>query len=199
MEKKALTDVSGDPISVFETLVLTPSTVQSVTTVPASSLSASGDPTASALTSDSMIPSTAVEVTVQDLITELDGEETERGTLINLPGDVLFDFDKSDIRPNAEPVLARLASLIEKLPQAPVEIEGHTDGKGSETYNQSLSEQRANSVKSYLVESFGLKGARLRTRGYGENRPVAPNRHANGSDNPVGRQLNRRVEVIIAN
>ena len=182
----------------FEARVVTPSTVQSVTAIPSSNLTAGADTGASALSSGSVIGSSTVEVTVQQLITELQGVETERGTLISLPGDVLFDFDKSDIRRDAEPVLARLANLIEKLSQAPVEIEGHTDAMGSDAYNQSLSERRALSVKNYLVRGFGLDAERLQTTGYGESRPVAPNSHANGSDNPSGRQLNRRVEVIIA-
>lgn len=167
-------------------------------TVPTSSLSAGDGGALSALQGDGMIPSTAVEVTVQDLITELEGVETDRGTVISLPGDVLFDFDKSDIRADAEPVLAQLANLIEKLPQAPVEIEGHTDSKGADAYNQDLSERRADSVKAYLVGGLGVTSERLRTRGHGEKRPVAPNSNADGSDNPAGRQLNRRVEVIIA-
>lgn len=166
--------------------------------VPASSVSAGDGGALSALQSDGMIPSTTVEVTVQELITELEGVDTDRGTVISLPGDVLFDFDKSDIRADAEPVLARLASLIEKLPQAPVAIEGHTDSKGADGYNQDLSERRANAVKAYLVGGFGVGDERLRTRGHGEKRPVAPNSNADGSDNPAGRQLNRRVEVIIA-
>ena len=182
----------------FETRVVTPSSVQSVTSIPPSNLTPGGGTASSDLSSESAIGRSTVEVTVQQLISELQGAETERGTVISLPGDVLFDFDKSDIRRDAEPVLARLASLIEKLSQAAVEIEGHTDAMGSDAYNQSLSERRALSVKNHLVSGYGLAAERLGTTGYGERQPVAPNSHADGSDNPAGRQLNRRVEVIIA-
>lgn len=182
----------------FETRVVTPSSVQSVTSIPPSNLTAGGGTASSDLSSESAIGRSTVEVAVQQLISELQGAETERGTVISLPGDVLFDFDKSDIRRDAEPVLARLASLIEKLSQAAVEIEGHTDAMGSDAYNQRLSERRALSVKNHLVSGYGLAAERLRTTGYGESQPVAPNSHADGSDNPAGRQLNRRVEVIIA-
>lgn len=115
---------------------------------------------------------------------------------ITLLGDVLFDFDKSDIRPDARPVLDRLAQLLAGYPQAAVAIEGHTDAKGDDAYNQTLSERRAAAVKVYLARR-NVTAARLSTLGFGESRPVAPNATADGSDDPQGRQRNRRVEFVI--
>jgi outer membrane protein OmpA-like peptidoglycan-associated protein len=77
-----------------------------------------------------------------------------------------------------------------------ISIEGHTDSRGDDAYNQRLSLARAEAVKAYLVEK-GVAAGRLRTVGLGETRPVAPNANADGSDNEAGRQQNRRVEVIL--
>lgn len=115
--------------------------------------------------------------------------------LVSLPGDVLFDFDRSDIRVDARPVLARLASVLEAMPQASVTIVGHTDSKGDDDYNQRLSLNRAASVKAWL-SGHGV-ASRLAIEGKGEASPVAPNTLADNSDNPEGRQKNRRVEFII--
>ncbi len=76
-------------------------------------------------------------------------------------------------------------------------ISGHTDSKGSEEYNQKLSEKRAESVKKWLIENAGVNPKIIEISGYGESRPVAPNTNPDGSDNPEGRQKNRRVEIVI--
>lgn len=138
-------------------------------------------------------------ITVQQAITDLAAQKTSEGLLIVLPESILFDFDKSDIRPSAEPTLMKLAVLLKHNSQAPVAIYGHTDSLGDDTYNQTLSEKRANAVKNYLVQKLGIEAERLQTAGLGETRPVAPNVNPDGSDNPAGRQKNRRVEVIIRN
>ncbi len=78
-----------------------------------------------------------------------------------------------------------------------VTIEGHTDAKGSETYNQKLSERRAESVKNWLVAREGLRDVSFTTRGLGATKPVAPNRKPDGNDDPKGRQKNRRVEIVV--
>jgi outer membrane protein OmpA-like peptidoglycan-associated protein len=131
------------------------------------------------------------------LKSELGARETERGTLISLPGDVLFDFDKYAIRRDARPTLARLAELIRQMPEGRVLIEGHTDAKGSEAYNLKLSERRAEAVAEWLGVQEGIDTTRLDRRGLGEARPAAPNTRADGRDDPEGRQRNRRVEVIL--
>ena len=126
----------------------------------------------------------------------IDVKESETDIKINLLGDVLFDFDKATIRSEAEPTLAQIAKFIQSRGKAKVLIEGHTDAKGSESYNAKLSDRRAASVKDW----FGRHGVNVRsieTRGWGATKPVAPNKKANGSDDPDGRQKNRRVEITI--
>lgn len=115
---------------------------------------------------------------------------------LSLPGDVLFDFDRSDIRADARPVLNRMAELLRNYPRAPVDIQGHTDWMGDDAYNQALSDRRAWSVQAYLARQ-GVSAARLRPEGFGEARPVAPNARPDGADDPEGRQRNRRVEFVI--
>jgi outer membrane protein OmpA-like peptidoglycan-associated protein len=123
--------------------------------------------------------------------------ETETEIRIELSGDVLFDFDKADIRAAAEPVLTGVAAVLIQHPDAAVTIAGYTDAKGSDSYNLALSERRAASVKAWLVANGGVNGANLTTEGLGETNPVAPNAHPDGSDNPEGRQKNRRVEIAV--
>lgn len=123
-------------------------------------------------------------------------DEADGRIRITLLGDVLFDFDKSDIRPDARPVLDRLAQLLAGYPRAGVAIEGHTDAKGDDDYNLRLSERRAAAVKAYLARR-NVDAARLSTQGFGESRPVAPNAASDGADDPQGRQRNRRVEFVI--
>lgn len=133
---------------------------------------------------------------VEALKTELGAVETERGTMVSLAGDVTFDFDKATIRQGARATLDRLAELILASGEGTIAIEGHTDSRGDDAYNRRLSEQRAETVAAYL-STRGVSEDRLRTRGFGESRPVADNERADGSDNEDGRQRNRRVEVIL--
>jgi outer membrane protein OmpA-like peptidoglycan-associated protein len=123
-------------------------------------------------------------------------KETATETRIELPGDILFDFDKAEIRAAAEPTLKEVAELLRKRARGTVTIEGHTDSKGSARYNQKLSERRAMSVREWLVERGGMRNVRFRIKGYGAARPVAPNTKPNGADDPEGRQKNRRVEIV---
>jgi OOP family OmpA-OmpF porin len=102
---------------------------------------------------------------------------------------VNFDFDKSNIRPDAAVILDEAVSALSGS-SAAVSVEGHTDWVGTDAYNQGLSERRANSVKRYLVE-HGIDEARLSTVGYGESRPIASN------ETRDGRALNRRVELLV--
>ena len=115
---------------------------------------------------------------------------------IAMTGDVLFDFDKADIQPAAEPTLADIARLIASIPKGTVGIEGHTDSKGSARYNKTLSQQRAGTVADWLV-AHGADRQRLAVKAFGDTQPVAPNTLADGKDNPDGRALNRRVEFIL--
>ena len=123
-------------------------------------------------------------------------KETDLEVKINLSGDILFDFDKADLRPAAEPTLAEVVAQIQKYPRASVLIEGHTDAKGKQPYNLKLSERRAASVKNWLAAK-GIAEANVKTRGWGAAKPVAPNSKSDGSDDPDARQKNRRVEITI--
>jgi len=128
---------------------------------------------------------------VRQAMQALGAQETALEVRVDLPADVLFDFDKADIRPDASRALAQLATLIRAYPGGRVRLEGHTDAKGDDAYNQRLSERRAAAVKTWLAEREGIEGGRLSPRGVGEKRPVASN------DDEAGRQKNRRVEVVI--
>jgi outer membrane protein OmpA-like peptidoglycan-associated protein len=130
-------------------------------------------------------------------VTDLTMRETETELRIELSADVLFDFDKSDIRAEAADALKRLATILREHAGRPVRIEGHTDSKGSDAYNRALSEDRALSVRDWLAEEEGLELGKASIVGHGEAQPAAPNENPDGSDNPEGRQKNRRVEIII--
>lgn len=109
---------------------------------------------------------------------------------LNMPGNVTFATDSSDLSPAFFNVLTSVGKVLEEYEQTVVEVAGHTDSTGSDSYNQSLSERRANSVTSYL-SSQGVIGQRMITLGMGEARPVADNA------SPAGRQSNRRVEITM--
>jgi outer membrane protein OmpA-like peptidoglycan-associated protein len=147
---------------------------------------------------------TSVEQVITDLQAQTapDGskitvEKTGEGLLVNLPENILFDFDKSEIRPDAKTTLTKVNELLQSYKNAPVTINGHTDSKGSEDYNLTLSEKRSQAVKEYLQKNFKVSEARLEAKGFGETKPVVPNNNPDGSDNPANRQKNRRVEILI--
>src|SRR3989304_1216440 len=110
---------------------------------------------------------------------------------------VNFDFDKSNIRKADEAELKKAIDFVRKYPGAKVELEGHTDIKGTEQYNQKLSERRAEAVRQYLITEGAVEKAMILATGYGELRPIAPNKTQDGKDNPEGRAENRRVEILI--
>ena len=117
------------------------------------------------------------------------------GTVITLEDSVLFDFGSSELRGEASTTLTNLATVIKDSKAPKVQIQGHTDSVSDDAFNQKLSEQRAQAVSSAL-KSDGV-AADLEAVGYGETKPVAPNENPDGSDNPAGRRLNRRVEVFV--
>lgn len=117
------------------------------------------------------------------------------GTLITLEDGVLFDFGKSEIRSDASQTLKKLADVLNNAKVPTAHIYGHTDSISDEAFNQQLSEARANAVSGELKKD-GVT-ATMDATGYGESKPVAPNENADGSDNPAGRALNRRVEIFI--
>ena len=121
------------------------------------------------------------------------GVEVQRqGDTIRLqaPENITFDTNRADVKPQFQPVLSQLAQSIQQYPGTVVQVEGHTDSTGAAAYNQTLSENRANAVRSYLMRQ-GIDSNRLASVGYGTTRPVADNNTA------AGRAQNRRVEVLI--
>ena len=117
------------------------------------------------------------------------------GTVITLQDGVLFNFGKYDLRPEAKATLAKLATVLNQAKVPAAQINGHTDSIGDDAFNQDLSEKRASAVATQL-KADGVT-ANLETHGYGKTQPVADNTNADGSDNPAGRQANRRVEIYI--
>lgn len=109
---------------------------------------------------------------------------------------VYYDYDKATLRPESYVELDKLIEFFEANPNIVVELSAHTDSKGSDAYNQTLSDARAQSVVDYLV-SKGIDRSKLVAKGYGESNPVAANENADGSDNPEGRQQNRRTEFKV--
>ncbi len=138
-----------------------------------------------------------VTLGIQSVLQDLKAKVTEHEIKIELDADVLFDFDKYSLRAEAADSLREVGEVAKNYGKAPVLIEGYTDGKGTHPYNIKLSDNRAASVKKWLVQNAGVSGSRITTRGWGEAKPVAPNTNPDGSDNPAGRQKNRRVEITI--
>jgi outer membrane protein OmpA-like peptidoglycan-associated protein len=120
----------------------------------------------------------------------LQAKQTERGLVLTL-GDVLFDTAQSTLKPGAGSTVDRLAQFMRDYPDRQVMIEGHTDARGSDEFNRSLSERRANAVRDALV-ARSIDGRRIRSVGLGEAYPVA------GNDSAGGMQQNRRVEILIS-
>ena len=121
------------------------------------------------------------------------GVEVQRqGDTIRLqaPENITFDTNRADVKPQFQPVLSQLAQSIQQYPGTVVQVEGHTDSTGAAAYNQTLSENRANAVRGYLINQ-GVDANRLAAVGYGLTRPVADNTTA------AGRAQNRRVDVLI--
>jgi outer membrane protein OmpA-like peptidoglycan-associated protein len=128
----------------------------------------------------------------QELETELaalEAKRTDRGLLVTLD-DLFFETDRAKINPGAEEKLNTLSRYLREHPEQAVIVEGHTDSRGPEEYNRELSQQRAEAVKQALVIR-GVASERLAARGHGESRPVASNNTSGG------RQLNRRVEIVL--
>jgi outer membrane protein OmpA-like peptidoglycan-associated protein len=120
----------------------------------------------------------------------LETRDTARGLIVNM-SDVLFDTGKYTLRPGAREKLARVGGIISGHPGLRLEVEGHTDSVGGDDYNQRLSEQRAGSVRDYLLQQ-GLSVNSVSAKGFGKTQPVASNETA------AGRQQNRRVELVVS-
>jgi|tagenome__1003787_1003787.scaffolds.fasta_scaffold20977388_2 outer membrane protein OmpA-like peptidoglycan-associated protein len=120
----------------------------------------------------------------------LQTKDTARGLIVSMP-DVLFAFNKYDLKPEARERLAKVSGILLAYPDLKLDIEGHTDSIGSDEYNQRLSEKRAGTVRGYLVSS-GVKPDSIQAEGLGKADPVADN------STSAGRQLNRRVDIVVS-
>jgi len=125
-----------------------------------------------------------------DQIPDANVQQQGEGLLVAFPGDVLFDTGSSSLAPGAYGRLDQLADSLNRYPDTDVVVKGHTDGSGTESYNQTLSEQRADAVRRYLIGK-GVSPARITSLGFGESLPLATNSTAEG------RQQNRRVEIEV--
>ncbi len=127
---------------------------------------------------------------LQQQLSDLQAQHTDRGMLVTL-GDVLFEFNKAEVKPTAQASLRKVADFLQQHPERRILIEGYTDNVGSATYNASLSQQRAESVAAALA-AMGVARSRIDSVGYGKGFPIADN------NSDTNRALNRRVEVYIS-
>ena len=135
------------------------------------------------------------EITTKNFQTELvmDRIILEKAILVE---NIYYGFDSSDIRADAAIELDKLVRFLEDNPQIKIELGSHTDNFGIDSYNLGLSQRRAESAVDHII-SKGIDNSRIRARGYGETRPIALNTNTDGSDNPEGRQKNRRTEIKV--
>jgi len=126
---------------------------------------------------------------LQQLNQVLQTRESARGLIVSMP-DVLFDFNKYTLKGEARERLAKVSGILVAYPGLNVQVEGHTDNVGGDTYNQKLSEERADTVRQFLVTQ-GVPSGNVTAQGFGKTQPVASN------DSSAGRQLNRRVELVV--
>jgi outer membrane protein OmpA-like peptidoglycan-associated protein len=136
------------------------------------------------------------EIQVPKGIQAIHAQESRCEQRLTTVADALFAFDQATLGADAEQTLAVLGPQIVQRGPHPIVIEGHTDSIGSDAHNQRLSEQRAAAVRAWLAAHHYVP-ASTPIKGYGKTRPVAPNTHPDGSDDPAGRQKNRRVEMVI--
>ena len=123
---------------------------------------------------------------------DADGCPIEIVKPVSVPVRILFEFDKSNIQPQYQDEVKKVADFMDQFPTSTVVVEGHTDSKGSDEYNMALSERRAASVAGSLESNYNINSQRLSTVGYGETQPVATN------ETEAGRQLNRRVVAVVS-
>ena len=123
-------------------------------------------------------------------LAEMQADRTERGLVVTLSDEILFDVDQAELKPGGMQQLARVAEFLVENPDRNVLIEGHTDSTAPDAYNLALSQRRANAVEDFLIAQ-GVDPTRMSSDGYGEQLPIASN------DTAAGRQANRRVELVV--
>lgn len=138
-------------------------------------------------------PANAEDITMRNADLCLEPIVIEKPIVVN---NIYYDFNKADLREDSYPELDKLVTMFEANPNIKVEISAHTDSKGTDAYNMRLSDARAKSVVDYLVKK-GVPAERLISKGYGASQPIEPNVNDDGSDNPEGRQMNRRTEFKV--
>lgn len=178
------------------TEMLPPATSVQVEPPPEATLvTADEDPTDSTRILVETVEPTPIEV--EQTLTELNAETTIEGIKFNLSDNILFEFDKYHVRAAAKPTLEKVNQVLTHFKDARILIDGHTDSKGTDEYNIELSQKRAAAVQYYFVNNFQAEPTRIQTQGLGKSQPIAPNTNSDGSDNPQGREKNRRVEFTI--
>ena len=144
----------------------------------------------STLSQQEVLEAQARNAELETQLKDLNAKKTERGLVVTL-GDVLFDTDRSQLKPGGTRNVEKLVGFLNRYPQRKAVVEGHTDNTGSAGHNQTLSGERADAVRSAIV-GMGITADRVAAQGFGETVPVA------GNDSAGGRQLNRRVEIILS-
>lgn len=191
----AVSDGAGAPeIALSVERNIAPLTRSEVTVGPAAASAGGGGATGASTATTSAVRSS--NAAVQRVFSEFNARQTASGLVLTLPENVLFDFDEATLRPDAETALAKIQTVLAEYPDAPVQVVGHTDAKGADAYNQTLSERRAQAVEAWIA-GRGVAASRLSSVGRGETEPVADNETASGADDPAGRQQNRRVEIVL--
>ncbi len=145
-----------------------------------------------ARTQQAQIRADMLQHQTDELRQQLNAKQTEKGMVLTLGNDILFDIGKSDLKSGAYPTLAKVASFLRQNPDRSLQVQGFTDSTGSAAFNQTLSQARADSVRGAITQN-GVDFSRIQTQGMGEGGPVATNESA------TGRQLNRRVELVFSN
>ena len=128
---------------------------------------------------------------------EFQAQQAGRSLSMNLSGDVLFDYGKAALKPAAEEALKKVSVVLSQFPESKVTVEGYTDAKGTQSANMQLSRERAQAVKDWLVRNGNMNVSNISAKGFGERYPVAENTNPDGTDNPLGRAMNRRVSIVV--
>ena len=127
-----------------------------------------------------------------DLRQQLHASQTDKGMVLTLGSDILFDTGKSDLKSGAYPMMSKIAAFLRQNPDRSVLVQGYTDSTGAADFNQTLSRERAEAVRTAIAQN-GIDSSRVQVQGMGDSGPVATNASESG------RQLNRRVELVFSN